>query len=224
MGWNYISVSVYVSLPLFLLYLYFFLYRFLICCIILPIFTAPRTRHYCYNHLSNFSLQIMTALKEEEQMNRDLRGYIGQILTKIIENHPNLLEIKPRTQSVSSVCSFNSYSWPQPWTLNFELWTMRRELWSCDDVSRFENCPMRMYFSTFSLDVWLFLHRRYLWPGFLLVDHRWCFLNAFVTLYRWFMYYVSKVTILWPRDGASIHASKLELSIHVPHVVLNSSM
>ncbi|XP_011678395.2 rab11 family-interacting protein 3 isoform X2 [Strongylocentrotus purpuratus] len=54
--------------------------------------------------------EIMSALKDEEQMNRDLRGYIGQILTKIIENHPNLLEIKPRTQSVSSVCSFNSYS------------------------------------------------------------------------------------------------------------------
>lgn len=54
--------------------------------------------------------EIMTALRDEEQMNRDLREYIGQILTKIIENHPGLLEIKGRTNSVSSMASFNSFS------------------------------------------------------------------------------------------------------------------
>ncbi|XP_071483366.1 rab11 family-interacting protein 4-like [Diadema antillarum] len=53
---------------------------------------------------------IMEALREEENMNRDLREYIGRILTKIIENHPGLLEIKPRSKSVSSIASFNSYS------------------------------------------------------------------------------------------------------------------
>ena len=58
----------------------------------------------------------MQALKEEEQMNRDLREYIGQILTRILESNPALLEIKPRQRhgsTASAASTSSSLTWQQ---------------------------------------------------------------------------------------------------------------
>ena len=59
----------------------------------------------------------MQALKEEEQMNRDLKEYIGQILTRILDSNPGLLEIKPgRTRhgsTASATSTGSSCTWHQ---------------------------------------------------------------------------------------------------------------
>ncbi|XP_072044716.1 rab11 family-interacting protein 4A-like isoform X2 [Amphiura filiformis] len=53
---------------------------------------------------------IMQALKEEERMNHDLREYIGQILTRVLESNPGLLEIKPRQRHGSTASAASTSS------------------------------------------------------------------------------------------------------------------
>ncbi|XP_038067415.1 rab11 family-interacting protein 4B-like isoform X2 [Patiria miniata] len=49
---------------------------------------------------------IMQALREEEQLNRDLREYIGRILARILDSNPGLLEIRPKRHgSMASLMS-----------------------------------------------------------------------------------------------------------------------
>ncbi|XP_022084791.1 rab11 family-interacting protein 4-like isoform X6 [Acanthaster planci] len=51
---------------------------------------------------------IMQALREEEQLNRDLREYIGRILARILDRNPELLEIRPKRHgSVASLMSLD---------------------------------------------------------------------------------------------------------------------
>ncbi|XP_071796824.1 rab11 family-interacting protein 4A-like isoform X2 [Asterias amurensis] len=52
---------------------------------------------------------IMQALREEEQLNRDLREYIGRILSRILDSNPGLLEIRPKRHgSVASLMSMDT--------------------------------------------------------------------------------------------------------------------
>lgn len=46
---------------------------------------------------SNF--QVQQALKEQQEVNRQLRAYIEGILLNIVENHPQLLEVKHQAKN-----------------------------------------------------------------------------------------------------------------------------
>lgn len=45
------------------------------------------------------TLQVHKALKEQQEVNRQLRAYIEGILLNIVENHPQLLEVKHQVKN-----------------------------------------------------------------------------------------------------------------------------
>lgn len=59
------------------------------------------------NSYSILPLQLQSAFKDKEDENQRLKTYIDTILLNIVENYPQLLEVKSNCNSSSIAMSFN---------------------------------------------------------------------------------------------------------------------